>query len=93
MVTQKDQVVTGETAVFDTKTNLITMLKRRAVLTRCKNTCHARRSHSLVDMTTGDSRIESDSGKVQVLIDQSSGSGCGTPSALPGSSATGSKKK
>jgi len=26
VVTQKDQVVTGETAVFDTKTNLITML-------------------------------------------------------------------
>ena len=26
MVTQKDQVVTGETAVFDTKTNLVTML-------------------------------------------------------------------
>ena len=25
VVTQKDQVVTGETAVFDTKTNLITM--------------------------------------------------------------------
>ena len=24
--TQEDQVVTGETAVFDTKTNLITML-------------------------------------------------------------------
>src|SRR6202158_2050586 len=26
VVTQKDQVVTGETAVFDTKTNLVTML-------------------------------------------------------------------
>ncbi len=30
VVTQKDQVVTGETAVFDTKTNLITMLGGRA---------------------------------------------------------------
>ena len=29
VVTQKDQVVTGETAVFDTKTNLITMLGGR----------------------------------------------------------------
>ena len=29
VVTQKDQVVTGETAVFDTKANLITMLGRR----------------------------------------------------------------
>src|SRR5260370_9839199 len=26
VVTQKDQVVTGETALFDTKTNLVTML-------------------------------------------------------------------
>ena len=29
VVTQKDQVVTGETAVFDTRANLITMLGRR----------------------------------------------------------------
>jgi lipopolysaccharide export system protein LptA len=36
VVTQKDQVVTGETAVFDTKTNLITMLGG-VVLTQCKN--------------------------------------------------------
>ncbi len=36
VVTQKDQVVTGETAVFDTKANLITMLGG-VVLTQCKN--------------------------------------------------------
>ena len=36
MVTQKDQVVTGETAVFDTRANLITMLGG-VVLTQCKN--------------------------------------------------------
>src|SRR3954452_21977719 len=39
VVTQKDQVVTGETAVFDTKTNLITMLAGPAgqvVLTQCQ---------------------------------------------------------
>jgi lipopolysaccharide export system protein LptA len=36
VVTQKDQVATGETAVFDTKTNLITMLGG-VVLTHCKN--------------------------------------------------------
>ena len=29
VVTQKDQVVTGETAIFDTKANLITMARRR----------------------------------------------------------------
>jgi lipopolysaccharide export system protein LptA len=87
-VTQKDQVVTGETAVFDTKTNLITMLGG-VVLTQCKSVLRGDRL--LVDMTTGVSRVESNSGKVQGLFNQSSGSGCGTPSALPGSSAPASK--
>ena len=41
IVTQKDQVVTGETAVFDTKTNLITMLGG-VVLTQCKNVLKGR---------------------------------------------------
>jgi lipopolysaccharide export system protein LptA len=67
-VTQKDQVVTGETAVFDTKTNLITMLGG-VVLTQCKNVLRGDRL--LVDMTTGVSRVESDSGKVQALFIQS----------------------
>ena len=74
VVTQKDQVVTGETAVFDTKTNLITMMGG-VVLTQCKNVLKGDRL--LVDMTTGVSRVESDSGKVQGLfINQSSGTGC-----------------
>jgi lipopolysaccharide export system protein LptA len=72
MVTQKDQVVTGETAVFDTKTNLITMLGG-VVLTQCKNVLRGDRL--FVDMTTGVSRVESDSGKVQGLFAQS-GEGC-----------------
>jgi lipopolysaccharide export system protein LptA len=79
VVTQKDQVVTGETAVFDTKTNLITMLGG-VVLTQCKNVLRGDRL--LVDMTTGVSRVESDSGKVQGLFIQS-GQGCGP--ATPGS--------
>jgi lipopolysaccharide export system protein LptA len=69
VVTQKDQVVTGETAVFDTKANLITMLGG-VVLTQCKNVLRGDRL--LVDMTTGVSRVESDSGKVQGLFNQSS---------------------
>jgi lipopolysaccharide export system protein LptA len=79
VVTQKDQVVTGETAVFDTKANLITMLGG-VVLTQCKNVLRGDRL--LVDMTTGVSRVESDSGKVQGLFIQS-GQGCGP--ASPGS--------
>src|SRR2546421_2128101 len=61
VVTQKDQVVTGETAIFDTRANLITMLGGVA-LTQCKNVMRGDRLK--VDMTTGVSRVESDSGKV-----------------------------
>jgi lipopolysaccharide export system protein LptA len=85
VVTQKDQVVTGETAVFDTKTNLITMLGgagNQVVLTQCQNVLRGDRL--LVDMTTGVSRVESDSGRVQGLFIQSQGGQngkCGTPVA------------
>ena len=90
VVTQKDQVVTGETAIFDTKANLITMAGG-VVLTQCKNVLRGDRL--LVDMTTGVSRVESDSGRVQGLFDQSQGQGCGSgaggakpamPSLIPG---------
>ncbi|WFU24776.1 LptA/OstA family protein [Bradyrhizobium sp. CB1717] len=78
VVTQKDQVVTGETAVFDTKTNLITMLGGsggQVVLTQCKNVLRGDRL--MVDMTTGVSRVESDSGRVQALLPQGGSNDCG----------------
>jgi lipopolysaccharide export system protein LptA len=80
VVTQKDQVVTGETAVFETKTNLITMLGG-VVLTQGKNVLRGDRL--MVDMTTGVSRVESDSGRVQGLF-QSSGQGA---PVIPGAAA------
>ncbi|WP_257167530.1 LptA/OstA family protein [Bradyrhizobium sp. SRS-191] len=75
-VTQKDQVVTGETAVYDTKTNMITM-QGGVVMTQCKNVMRGDRL--TVDMTTGVSRVESDGGRgVQVLLPNAgSGSGSG----------------
>ena len=79
-VTQNDQVVTGDTAIFDTKANLMTMAGG-VVLTQCKNVRKGDRL--LVDMTSGTSRVESDGGKVQALFMQ--GEGCG-PSA-PGAPA------
>jgi lipopolysaccharide export system protein LptA len=82
VVTQKDQVVTGETAVFDTKTNLVTMLGG-VVLTQGKNVLRGDRL--MVDMTTGVSRVESDSGRVQGLF-QSSGQGGGP--LIPGPTAS-----
>jgi lipopolysaccharide export system protein LptA len=88
VVTQKDQVVTGESAIFDTRANLITMAGG-VVLTQCKNVLRGDRL--LVDMTTGVSRVESDSGKVQGMFLQgqecgSSAGGAkpGTPSLIPG---------
>jgi lipopolysaccharide export system protein LptA len=73
VVTQKDQAVTGETAVLDTKTNLITM-RGGVMLIHCQDVLRGDRL--LVDMSTGVSRVESDRGKVQALLPQS-GAGCG----------------
>jgi len=88
VVTQKDQVVTGEIAIFDTKANQMTMAGG-VVLTQCKNVLRGDRLK--VDMTTGVSRVESDSGKVQGMFDQGS-QGCGPGAATapaPGSAKPG----
>jgi lipopolysaccharide export system protein LptA len=82
VVTQKDQVVTGQTAIFDTNTNLITM-QGSVVLTQCTNVLRGDRL--VVDMTTGVSRVESDTGKVQGMFVQS-GQGCASSSPIPASS-------
>jgi len=82
VVTQKEQIVTGDLAVFDTKANLITM-SGGVVLTQCKNVLRGDRL--MVDMTTGVSRVESESGRVQALFTQGS-EGCGG-SAKPGGAA------
>ncbi|QOZ30403.1 LptA/OstA family protein [Bradyrhizobium sp. CCBAU 53421] len=98
VVTQKDQVVTGTTAIFDTKTNLITMLGgsgSQVVLTQCQNV--VRGDRLLVDMTTGVSRVESDTGRVQAMVVQ--GQDCGgapapaAPVSLPSASAKPSKSR
>jgi lipopolysaccharide export system protein LptA len=86
VVTQKDQVVTGESAVFDTKTNLVTMAGG-VVLTQGKNVLRGDRL--LVDMTTGVSRVESDTGRVQGLFISSGQQGNGTP-GIPGLTPPGS---
>ena len=61
------------------------------VLTQCQNVLRGDRL--MVDMTTGVSRVESDSGKVQALLPQSGeavrlppGGGAPPPSPAPGSS-------
>ena len=86
VVTQKDQVVTGDTAVFDTKTNLVTMLGG-VVLTQNKNVLRGDRL--VVDMTTGVSRVESDSGRVQGLFQSSGQNGSALPGPAPSASPSG----
>ena len=60
VVTQKDQVVTGENAVFDTKTNLVTMVGGGWRDPDPGQECAAWRPADL-DMTTGVSRVKSNS--------------------------------
>lgn len=79
VVKQKDQVVTGDKATFDTKANLITM-SGGVVLTQCQNVLRGDRL--MVDMTTGVSRVESDAGRVQALFNQGS-EGCGGGAGAP----------
>lgn len=79
VVTQKEQIVTGESAIFDTRANLITMVGG-VVLTQCKNVLRGDRL--MVNMTTGVSRVESDGGRVQGLFIQADKS-CGSSAAVP----------
>ena len=84
VVTQKDQVVTGETAIFDTKANQVTM-QGGVVLTQGQNVLRGDRL--VVDMTTGVSRVESDTGRVQGLFQSSGGGGPPGIPGMPGSTA------
>jgi len=79
VVTQNDQVATGELATFDMATNMVTM-SGNVVLTQGQNVLRGERL--VVDMTTGFSRIESAAGKdgrVQGLFVPSGGQRPGLP--------------
>lgn len=81
-VTQKDQTVTGDRGVFDMRANTVTMLGN-VLLTKEKNVLRGDRL--IVDLTSGVSRVESDSGRVQGVFQaspsgsQSGGGGAATP--------------
>jgi lipopolysaccharide export system protein LptA len=84
VVNQNDQVATGEKAVFDMDTNIVTMTGGAGgvVLTQGQNVL--RGSKLVVDMTTGYSRVESgtsNNGRVQGLFVPS---GNGQNSPMPG---------
>jgi lipopolysaccharide export system protein LptA len=66
IVTQKDQTVTGETGIFEMKTNTITM-SGSVVMTQAENVVQGDRL--VVDMGTGVSRVETaPGGRVKALL-------------------------
>ncbi len=62
IVTQKDQTVTGDRGIFDMRANTVTM-DGNVLLTKDKNVLRGDRL--IVDMTTGVSRVESSTNRVQ----------------------------
>jgi lipopolysaccharide export system protein LptA len=81
VVNQNDQIATGEMAIFDMDTNMVTMTggSSGVVLTQGQNVL--RGTKLVVDMTTGYSRVEAGSGnngRVQGLF-VPSGSGQNSP--------------
>ena len=85
VVTQKEQTATGETGMFDMKTNTVT-LNGKVVMTQGQNVLRGDRL--VVDLTSGVSRVESGKngqGRVQGLFQPGSGSldlKSGTPGGL-----------
>ncbi len=83
VVTQKRETATGETGIFDMKTNTVT-LRGNVVMTQGKNVLRGDRL--VVDLTSGVSRVElgkNGRGRVQGLF-VPAGNGPMLPGALPG---------
>ena len=66
VVTQKDQVATGDAGEFDMHTNTVT-LTGNVVVTRGQDVLRGQRL--VVDLTNGVSRVDSGRGRVEVLVD------------------------
>jgi lipopolysaccharide export system protein LptA len=84
VITQKDQTATGETGVFDMKTNTATLIGN-VVVTQGQNVVRGERM--VIDMTTGVSRVEG--GRVEGLFlpKSSPGGQPGAPGAPAGKDA------
>jgi lipopolysaccharide export system protein LptA len=88
IVTQKDQTATGEKALFDMKSNTVT-LQGNVVVSQGQNIMRGDRM--VVDLTTGVSRVDG-TGPVKLLIPQSGSSADNKPgSGLGGFGGLGSK--
>jgi lipopolysaccharide export system protein LptA len=91
VITQKDQTATGDSGVFDMKTNTAT-LTGNVVVTQGQNVIRGDRL--VIDMTTGISRVEagkSSKGRVESLITPSKGPPGAQPGGAPGAPAKDAK--
>jgi lipopolysaccharide export system protein LptA len=68
IVTQKDQIATGDNGIFDMKSNTVT-LSGGVVVTQGQNVLKGDRL--VVDLTTGVSKVEAGKGRVQGIFSQS----------------------
>ena len=75
IVTQKDQIATGDRADFDMKSNTVTLIGN-VVVTRGQDVLRGQRM--VVDLTTGVTKVESGGGRVEGLF-RSSNPETGTP--------------
>jgi lipopolysaccharide export system protein LptA len=66
-VTQKDQTATGDRALFDMRSNTVTLLGN-VVVSQGPNVMRGEKL--VVDLTTGVSRVEAGKGPVRMLIQQ-----------------------
>jgi lipopolysaccharide export system protein LptA len=91
IVTQKDQVATGDNGTFDMKSNTVTLFGG-VVVTQGPNVLKGERL--IVDLTTGVSRVEAGKERVKAIIQQGGGppdtrSGNGPTGTVPQTSPTG----
>jgi lipopolysaccharide export system protein LptA len=81
IVTQKDQSATGDSGEFDMRTNTVTLIGN-VIVSHGQNVLRGDRL--IVDMTSGMSRMESNSGRVQGLFIPSKQNNASSSSAPPG---------
>jgi len=81
-VVQKDQTATGDSALFDMKTNTVT-LQGNVVVSQGPNVMRGERL--VVDLTTGVSRVDAgkSNGPVRMLIQQGAPQANGASGAMP----------
>jgi lipopolysaccharide export system protein LptA len=88
VVTQKDQTATGQTGIFDMKSNTITMTGG-VVITQGQNVLRGERL--IVDVATGHARVEG--GRVQGMFSPGSKDSKDTKDSKPDSGSTGQSGK